>query len=187
MTAVTYYVASSVDGFIATADGSVDWLTPFQAQDEDHGFLRLYASVDALLMGSRTYEFALKAPQWPSPDKPSWVFTQRKLRVAHPSVTLTAEKPSNLLKILAKRKIKHAWLMGGGKLATSFRAEGLISSYVISVMPVILGRGIPLLAADPQQSSLTLVESKAFKSGIVQLTYKMPNKAPEPRRPDGSP
>src|SRR5689334_16784543 len=123
---ITYYVASSLDGYIATEDGSVDWLTSFQAQEEDHGFLQLYASVDVLLMGSHTYEFALKAPSWPSPDKPTWVFTQRPLRIMHPSITLTADAPSKIMKTFRARKIKHAWLMGGGKLATSFRLEGLI-------------------------------------------------------------
>jgi dihydrofolate reductase len=81
MPQVVYYVASSLDGYIASADGSVEWLRPFQEQREDHGVTALHASVDALLLGSRTYEFALHLGQWPAPDKPSWVFTQRNLRV----------------------------------------------------------------------------------------------------------
>jgi dihydrofolate reductase len=172
MPEITYYVASSVDGYIATEDGAVDWLTSFQAQEEDHGFLELYSSVDALLMGSHTYEFALKAPKWPSPDKPSWIFSQRRLRRMHPSITLTADSPSKVVETLRERKIKHAWLMGGGKLATSFRTEGLISRYVITTIPVILGRGIPLFAPGGSQDSLALLTAKPFKSGIVQLTYK---------------
>jgi dihydrofolate reductase len=62
--------------------------------------------------------------------------------------------------------------MGGGKLATSFRAEGLISSYILNVMPIILGRGIPVFAPGGLQRSLALESAKPFKSGIVQLSYK---------------
>lgn len=81
MLEVVYYVAASLDGYIATDDGGVDWLAPFQSAKEDHGTGDLYSSVDALLMGSHTYEFALELGQWPSPDKPSWVFTRRDLRL----------------------------------------------------------------------------------------------------------
>src|ERR1051325_10805951 len=88
---VIYFVASSLDGYIATADGSVDWLIAFQARGEDDGAAELHASVDALLLGSHTYEFALKLGQWPAPDKPSWVFTERDLRVLHPTISLTSQ------------------------------------------------------------------------------------------------
>ncbi|MBI2516345.1 MAG: dihydrofolate reductase [Opitutae bacterium] len=171
MTTVTYSVASSIDGYIATEAGSVDWLTPFQT-GEDRGFLEFYSSVGALLMGRRAYEFALTAPAWPSPDKLTWVFTQRPLRVIHPSITLTSDSPAGVMRALAAKKIKHAWLMGGGRLAASFRSEGLISRYVISVMPVLLGRGIPLFEPDGKLEALTLVSAVPFKGGVVQLTYE---------------
>jgi len=78
------------------------------------------------------------------------------------------------MKVLAARKIKRAWLMGGGKLAASFRREGLISRYVISIMPVLLGGGISLLDATGQMERLALVSAVPFKSGVVQLTYDCP-------------
>ena len=169
---VVYYVASSFDGFIATEDGGVDWLAPFQGAKEDHGAGELQASVDALLLGSHTYEFALNFGQWPSPDTPSWVFTRRPLKRLHPSITLTSQTPREVVELLAARGLHRAWLMGGGKLATSFRTEGLISSYMITIMPVMLGRGVPLFAPGGSQSSLVFQSAKPFKSGIVQLTYK---------------
>jgi dihydrofolate reductase len=172
MVEVTYYVASSLDGYIAGADGSVDWLSHFHTSGEDHGAGKLHASVDALLLGSHTYEFALKLGQWPAADKPSWVFTRRNLRLLHSSITLTAQHPRQVLELLEARGLRHAWLMGGGKLAASFHAEQLISHYIISVFPVLLGSGIPLFA--PHSSlpdTLRLVAAKPFKSGIVQLTY----------------
>ncbi len=172
MIEIIYSVAASLDGYIATADGSVDWLSRFQATGEDHGAGESEGSVDALLLGSHTYEFALKLGYWPSPEKPSWVFTQRTLRVLHPSITLTSQRPREIVELLAARGLRRAWLMGGGKLAASFHGERLISRYVISVFPVLLGSGVPLFA--PHSSppdSLRLVAAKPFKSGIVQLTY----------------
>ena len=169
---VIYYVASSLDCYIATADGSVDWLSRFRLAREDHGFGEVYTSVDALLLGSRTYEFALKLGHWPSPDKLSWVFTRRDLRVFHPSITLTAQTPREVINLLESRGLKCAWLMGGGKLAASFHAEQLISRYIISVFPVLLGSGIPLFAPHSSGAdALRLVSAKPFKSGVVQLTY----------------
>ena len=172
MTEVIYYVASSLDGYIATADGSVDWLSRFHTAGEDHGASELEASVDALLLGSHTYEFALKLGHWPSPDKPSWVFTRRDLQLLHPSITFTAQSPREVLQLLAARGLHRAWLMGGGKLAASFHAEQLISRYIISIFPVLLGSGIPVFA--PHSSlpdALLLGAAKPFESGIVQLTY----------------
>ena len=177
MLEVIYYVASSLDGYIATADGGVDWLSRFHVSAEDEDAGKLHASIDALLLGSHTYEFALKLGQWPSPDKPSWVFTKRDLPVLHPSITLTSHSPSEVLDDLTKRGFRKAWLMGGGELAASFHASGLISEYIISIFPVLLGSGIPLLAPHScTQDTLSLVTSKPFKSGIVQLTYRRAEK-----------
>src|SRR5437868_661237 len=111
MLEVVYYVASSLDGYIATADGRVDWLTRFHVAGEDHGTGVLHASIDALLLGSHTYEFALQLGNWPSPDKPSWVFTKRVLRVLHPSITLTSQSPAEVVSQLAARGFRRAWLM----------------------------------------------------------------------------
>jgi dihydrofolate reductase len=172
MVDVVYYVASSLDGYVATADGSVDWLSGFHTSGEDHGLRELNASVDALLLGSHTYEFALKLRRWPSPDKSSWVFTRRDLRVLHPSITLTAQTPREVINLLASRGLHNAWLMGGGKLAASFHSEQLISRYIILVFPVLLGSGIPLFA--PHSSppdALQFRTAKPFPSGIVVLTY----------------
>ena len=178
MPEVIYYVASSLDGYIATDDGSVDWLSRFHTAGENHGAGELEASVDALLLGSHTYEFALKLGRWPSPEKLSWVFTRRELRILHPSITLTAQSPREVVGLLAARGLRRAWLMGGGKLAASFHADQLISRYIISVFPILLGSGIPLFATHPSPpDALRLVAAKPFKSGIVQVTYERAPKA----------
>jgi dihydrofolate reductase len=173
MVEVIYYVATSLDGYIATSDGRVDWLERFQSAGEDLGAGALHSSVDAFLMGSHTYEFALQLGHWPSPDKPSWVFTRRDLRVLDPSINLTSQTPAEIVEQLQTRGIRRAWLMGGGQLATSFRCAGLISRFILSIFPVILGSGIPLFAPTTAlKDSLRLIAAKPFASGVVQLSYE---------------
>ncbi len=156
MAEIVYHVAASLDGYIATADGGVDWLSRFRTTGEDHGVGDPQASVDALLLGSHTYEFALKLGYWLSPEKPSWVFTQRDLQVLHPSITLTSQTPREIVELLA----------------ASFHGERLFSRYILSVFPILLASGVSLFAPHSSQSDpLRLVAAKPFKSGIVQLTY----------------
>ena len=169
---VVYYVASSLDGYIATPDGGVEWLDAFHGGGEEYGFSEFYRSMDALVMGSATYEVSLQLGPWQAPDKPSWVFTKRELPIAHPSVTLTAAEPARLMQELGAKGIERMWLMGGGRLAAAFRADGLISQYIIALIPIMLGGGIPLLAAGPRIDTLTLTEVKSYPSGIVQLWYE---------------
>jgi dihydrofolate reductase len=178
MVEVVYHVASSLDGYIATADGSVDWLSHFHTAGEDHTACELHASIDALLLGSHTYEFALQLGDWPSPDKPSWVFSKRALRVLHPSITVTSQSPGEVVRHLGARGLRRAWLMGGGKLAASFHTDGLISQYIISVFPILLGKGIPFFAPHSHpEDKLRFVGAKPFKSGVVQLMYERPTNA----------
>ena len=134
--------------------------------------MEFYASVDGLVMGSGTYEFALKQGKWQSPDKPSWVFTRRDLPVLHPSITMTSDDPAKVMETMIGQGLKRVWLMGGGKLATSFRMQGLITHYWIAIIPIVLGGGIPLFANAERQNPLELVEAKTHKSGIVQLYYE---------------
>ncbi len=169
---VVYHAACSLDGYIATTDGGVEWLTPFQGQGDDYGFADFYATVDSLMMGSHTYEFALRHPPWMAPDKLSWVFTRRGLDVADTSVTLTSQEPREVVELVKARGLKRVWLMGGGTLAASFRIDGLITHYKIAVVPVMLGSGIPLLASSSRKDELRLVHATTHPSGIVQLCYE---------------
>ena len=167
---IVYYVACSLDGFIATEDGGVDWLNPYNSSE--FGYADFYGAVDALVMGSHTYEFTLGQGDWPSPDKPSWVFTHRALPVGDASVTLTDDDPTDVVDALRAEGYERVWLMGGGELASSFRARGLISEYMIWIIPVVLGGGIPLFASGGGMESLTLVKTKGFSNGVVMLSYE---------------
>ncbi len=172
MIEVVYYVAASLDGFIATPDGSVDWLAPFEFTGEDYGYADFYASVDIVLMGRRTYEQCLTFASWPYAGKPCVVFSRRDLGPGHPDMTLQADDPAAAVAELKRRGLTRTWLVGGGALAASFRAEGLITEYVVSVMPVVLGAGFPLIAGGGGAQRLTLSSSRAYPGGVVQSRYR---------------
>lgn len=167
---IVYYVAASLDGYIAGPSGEVDWLSQVDRPGEDYGYAEFYASVDALLMGSKTYEFCLDF-EWPYPGKHTWVFSRRNLQSNRPDVTITSAPPNEIVRVLQERGCKRVWLVGGGVLAAAFQAEHLISEYIVSIIPVVLGEGLQLLAPSGTEAPLTLVDSKVYESGLVQLRY----------------
>jgi len=158
---IVYYVASSLDGFIATPDGGIDWLKPFEGGAEDYGYGEFYGSVEAVLMGRKTYEQCLQFPEWPYVGKPYWVFSKE-----------SGNTPSSVVKEMQARGLRRAWLVGGGKIAAAFRAEGLITEYIVSVIPVLLGSGIPLFDGPAPAEALRLLGTKPYEGGIVQLRYR---------------
>ena len=169
---IVYYVAASLDGFIATPDGGVDWLSSFGTSADDGGYQEFYSTVDALLMGSRTYEQILGFGAWPYPDKPCWVFSHRDLPVPHSGVRLTRGTPLEVACELQTQGIRRAWLVGGGQLAAAFRSQRLITDYIITVFPVLLGGGLPMFGAAGAQERLRLLSSRPLSNGTIQLSYE---------------
>ena len=169
---IIYYVACSVDGFIAKIDGSVEWLDAYQGRGEDYGYGEFYSACDALIMGSHTYEVTVKFGDWPSKDKPSWVFSRRDLTVVDASVTITGLDPAAVVEEMQSKGIEQAWMMGGGKLAGSFLEAGLLTEFRVFVIPLVLGEGIPLLSGVSREHILKLTESETYPSGIVELRYR---------------
>lgn len=172
MLEIVYYVASSLDGYIAPPDGSLDWLAPFEGTGEDFGYASFYDSVDAVLVGSRTYEQALEFAQWPYPGKPTWVFSQRNLRAARSDVTVTAGTPLDVATDLESLGQRRAWLVGGGALAGSFQSVGLVNEYIVSVIPVVLGSGVGLLGGRGSLDQLRLIDTKRYPDGVLQCRYR---------------
>jgi dihydrofolate reductase len=169
---VVYYVATSLDGYIATPDGGIGWLFPFEGAVEDYGYARFYESVDAILVGRRTFEQARMFAEWPYPGKPCWVFSGRHISVAQPEVIVTSQTPVQAMSEFSVRDLRRVWLVGGAALAASFRADGLITEYIISIIPVILGAGIPLFAASGPVERVQLAESTPYPNGVIRLRYK---------------
>jgi dihydrofolate reductase len=167
---VVYYVASSLDGFIATADGSVAWLAPFEASVEDYGYAEFLTGVDGLLFGRRTYEQSLTFGPWPYAGTPAWVFSHARVE-AMPDVRVTDRTPAEVVAEASTLGLRRLWLVGGGALARSFLEAGLIDEYIISLIPVVLGGGVPIFAAPGRQERLRLVAETTFHDGVVQVHY----------------
>lgn len=173
MPEIVYYVAASLDGFIASPDGGVEWLTPYEARpDAAQAYASFYRTVDGLLMGRRTYEQVRQYGDWPYPGKPCWVFSRSSLDAAPGEVVVTGQPPSQVVAELEARGLGRVWLVGGGHLAASFQRDGLISEYIVTVVPVLLGSGIPLFAPGASMERLRLVASCTYASGLVELRYR---------------
>ncbi len=172
MTKIVYYAAISLDGFIATSDGDVGWLNKYIATGEDYGFAGFRASIQAILMGRATYEKWLELAGGKTGDTPCWVFSTKSKTSEIRSVIFTSAAPREVVDEMSNKGIERAWLMGGGKLASSFLSAGLIHEYDLAIMPELLGDGIPLLQPVASQAELLLVDSRIHPSGVVQLKYR---------------
>jgi dihydrofolate reductase len=169
-TEVVYAVAASLDGFIADSGGGVDWLHAAMVRGEGYGLAEFTASIDAILMGSGTYQKSLELGGGYRSRTPCWVFSSRTL--TGKGLTITAEDPRSVVSALPGLGIRRAWLMGGGKLASSFLIAGLIDEISVAVMPVVLGSGIPLFAGGIPATHLELIEKTDFKGGSFGLRFK---------------
>lgn len=166
MSLTQYYTATSLDGFIADANNSLDWLfTRAQEPDGPLNYGDFIADIGALAMGSTTYEwilgheFADKDPtdwKWPY-DIPSWVFTHRRLPVV-PDARVeftTADIATVHAEMVAAAGGRNVWIVGGGDLAGQFADAGLLDEVIVYIAPVTLGSGAPLL---PRRIELRLDE-----------------------------
>lgn len=167
-----YYAAASLDGYIATPDGGVDWLEPFNVPGEDYGYADFYASVDSLLMGRATYEKVLTlAEQNPYAGKPLWVMSKSGLPEPWDDVEITGGSPEAVLNHIGKAGCKRTWLVGGAALAASFAEQGFLDEIIITTIPVLLGQGIAMFSGQLLDTRLRLLESRPYKNGVVQNTY----------------
>lgn len=164
------FIAASLDGFIARADGAIDWLAVVERPGEDYGFKTFYESVDTLVMGRKTYETALGFPAWPYDGKRCVVLT-REQRAAHHGESFFAGDPAVLVERLGAEGAKRAYVDGGAVIG-QFLAAKLVDDLTVSVIPILLGEGAPLAPALGGDVRLELVEHRAFESGLVQLRYR---------------
>lgn len=174
---VVYYVAASMDGYIAREDGSVDWLEDLGISAEDSGFEEFFASVDGVVMGRKTWDQIRGFGDWPYGDKPAWVCTGSEPEAIADCALQDAREPVAVCEAARALGLQSLWLVGGGALAESFLGAGLLNRIVLSQMPVLLGRGIPLFGDNSARSGdwmqrMTLQSSRNFK-GFVQMDYRL--------------
>ncbi len=168
---VTYYVASSLDGYIAKEDGDVSWLEELDISMEDAGYYEFYATVDALVTGRKTYEMVVGFGQWPYGDKPVWVCSSNKITSIEGINLKVGSTPQEVYKAASEMNLKHLWLVGGGGLTSSFIENHLLTNVSLSLMPIILGGGIKLFGDLPSPIKIKNESQKPHKSGMVQLEY----------------
>jgi dihydrofolate reductase len=174
MIKTTAYIAASVDGFIAREDGQLDWL-PSDDTREDYGYQALMDSIDALVMGRKTYKTVLALGAWPYADKAVFVLSHSPLAIPlslAPTVQSLRDSPQEILQHLASKGYQHLYI-DGGQTIQSFLREGLLQELIITRVPILLGKGIPLFGELDQALALTHIETTVFTNGLVQSKYHL--------------
>ena len=164
------FIGTSLDGFIARADGALDFLPP--GGGEPHGYDEFMASVDAMVIGRNTYETVLGFDAWPYAEKPVFVLSSHSIAPAPPGAVVEhmSGTPAEIVSQLAGRGIGHVYVDGGITIQRFLQA-GLIQRLIITRVPVIIGAGIPLFGVVPRDIILKHVGTRAYASGLVQSEY----------------
>ncbi len=166
------FIATSLDGFIARRDGNLDWLP--HGGGEEHGYEAFIATVDALVIGRKTYETVLGFDAWPYGDRPVFVLSHAPLAPAPAGAVVErlSGTPPEIVATLAARGIGHAYVDGGLTIQGFLRA-GLIQRLIITRIPVLLGAGVPLFGSIGHDILLRHLATRAFASGLVQSEYEV--------------
>jgi dihydrofolate reductase len=182
---VRYYCGVSLDGYIAEADDSLDWLLGYEGSFEDAdsterrgGYESFYEGIGALVSGSVTYEWVLDhVDEWPYGGKPTWVLSSRELprpegddvdvRIVEASVR---ELVDEMRDAAGERDV---WVVGGGNVASQFADEGLLDTVEVTVVPVVLGAGKPLFDRRLRGGPMQLLGAETHSSGMVGLRYQI--------------
>lgn len=187
MARVQYYCAMSLDGYIAEADDTLDWLTKYEGSFRDEGaepgagsYDRFYKGVGALVMGSVTYEWILEnVDGWPYGGKPSWILSSRRLpkpEAAEDEVRIVEGGVEDLYEEMAEAAgDRNLWVVGGGDVASQFADAGALDDLWVTVVPVVLGEGKPLFDRRLPGGPMQLRGARPLDSGMVELRYEVPS------------
>ncbi|WP_157155464.1 dihydrofolate reductase family protein [Diaminobutyricimonas sp. LJ205] len=167
-----YYVASSIDGFIADEADRLDWLLQFGFDLYQARYDEFYAEVGAIVMGSSTYEYLLREGEW-GYSLPVWVLTSRELPVAPGADIRFHSGDVGEVAAEAAAGDRNVWLMGGGKVAAQFAERGLLDELLLTVVPVLIGSGKSLLPLTRPTAPVTLTGTTTFENGSIELRYQL--------------
>lgn len=168
------YIATSLDGYIARPDGRIDWLTSFpEPESGDYGYAGFLNSIEATIMGRKTYEEIIGFGfEWPYKGLDSHIVTRDpSLRIQSPDTHILSGSLKDF--VIARKKLasRDIWLIGGGQLIKAFLNERLLDRMIITIVPRLIGEGIPLFPGMPGASAWTLAEATHYNNGAVTLTY----------------
>lgn len=169
---MSVFVGTSLDGFLARPDGTFDFLPA--GGGEEHGYTAFMASVDALVIGRKTYETVLAFETWPYADKPVYVLSKRALAPAPAGarVERMEGEPAAIAAALEARGVRHAYVDGGVTIQ-GFLAAGLVQRLVVTRVPVLIGVGRPLFGPTGRDVRLRHVETRTTASGLVTSEYEV--------------
>ena len=171
MRQVVLYIATSLDGYIAKENGDTNFLKSVENRGEDYGYRNVIKTVDTVIMGRKTYEkiqsFGIN---FPHTDKKCYVLSKSKTGKDE-NVEFYGGSITKLISGIRKKKGLNIFIDGGSETILSLIKQNLIDNFIISVIPVLLGGGIPLFKSGFQEQKLKLVKCIPFKSGLVQLWY----------------
>ncbi|WP_289139379.1 dihydrofolate reductase family protein [uncultured Brevibacillus sp.] len=172
---VVLFIATTLDGYIARENGEINWLYEVEGEG-DNGYSEFYETIDTVLMGNKTFEHTFElADEFPYPDKKCFVFSRSE---HEPSslVTFVTEDVPGFVENLKEQEGSKIWIVGGAQILDVLLKGKLVDELIISIVPTILGKGIPLFKQDNQEMKLSLTETKRFGQ-IVQLHYVVNNEA----------
>jgi dihydrofolate reductase len=165
-------IATSADGYVARTDGNLDWLTKRPTPKGFYGLPKFSRSVDAKILGRKTFDRSVKMGATFSADNVHYVFSRRPPPASVPAgVQFVTASIRPFAERLRKQAGKNIWMMGGGEIIGSFLDEGAIDEFIITVVPTFIGEGIPLIAPRHREVPLRLLSLQRFPDGVVQLHY----------------
>ena len=172
------FMATSLDGFVAREDNSLDWLMKYGVDESDNSFEEFTKNMDVLVMGSGTFKTVLSFNQWPY-KMHTYVMSKTLTQNDVPEelqnmVTIKSLSPEELMKFLYENGFKKVYV-DGGKLVQSFLSKGLIEEITLTQIPILIGKGKRLFADIEKDIDLELVESKQMKFGFLQNHYRVLN------------
>lgn len=173
---VILYIAMSLDGFIATKDGDISWLSMVESPPEDYGYHDFIQTIDTVIMGRKTYDKVLSfGIEFPHKDKKCYVLSKTKSGQDE-NVTFYDGDIKELIEHIRQTEGKHIYCDGGAEIVFELSKQRLIDRYIVSIIPVLLGKGIRLFKESGVFQELELVRSNAFSTGLVQLEYQLKTK-----------
>jgi dihydrofolate reductase len=172
-------MVSSLDGIIARKDNSVSWFETSSTYEKGvvgEDPVEFLKTIDSYVMGSKTYELALKLSKdygWAYGDKPTIVLTNRNLQTDRPNIEFYSGDLSKFVNERLKPKYENVWVVGGSTLTRDFIRLKLADEIRVSILPIILGDGLPFFNQIGQEQTLNLKDTKAYKNGMVELCYEL--------------
>ena len=174
MRKVIVYIAASTDGYIARADGNLDWLSAVEVPGEDYGYKAFTERIDTVIMGRITYEKVLSfGIPYPHADKRSYIISRTLTESSNPAIEFYGGELTELIHRLKSQSGKDIFIDGGAQLVHTLLQQKAIDELIISTIPVLLGGGIRLFKEGFPEKKLKLQHVQSFASGLVQVHYTM--------------